>query len=209
MRAQSTPDGYRFSGEAPWVTGWGLIDVLHVAARDENDTIVWALLPALPSSTLAVEPLEMLAVTSSRTVTLRFDDHPVPAGAVTGTLPYAEWPARDAAGLRLNGSLALGLSERCRLLLTDGTLAAAIARDIDAARSALDAAATEYLPAARAAASDLALRATATLMTAVGARGILAGGTAQRLFREAGFLLVFGSRPPIRADLLRRLARTP
>jgi alkylation response protein AidB-like acyl-CoA dehydrogenase len=67
-------------------------------------------------------------------------------------------------------------------------LAAALARDIDAARSALDAASPEYLPAARAAASDLALRATATLMTAVGARGILAGGTAQRLFREAGFL---------------------
>jgi alkylation response protein AidB-like acyl-CoA dehydrogenase len=151
----------------------------------------------------------MLAVTASRTVTLRFDGHPVPAGTVTGTLPYAEWPARDAAGLRLNGSLALGLADRCRLLLTDGALAAALARDIDAGRSALDAASPEYLPAARAAASDLALRAAGTLLTAVGARGIVAGQTAQRLLREAGFLLVFGSRPPIRADLLRRLARTP
>ena len=209
MRAQTTSDGYRFTGEAPWVTGWGLVDVVHVAARDEDDTIVWALLPAVASATLTVEPLEMLAVTASGTVTLRFDGHPVPAGTVTGTLPYAEWPARDAAGLRLNGSLALGLAERCRLSLTDDALAAALARDIDAARSALDAASPEYLPAARAAASDLALRAAGTLLTAVGARGIVAGQTAQRLLREAGFLLVFGSRPPIRADLLRRLARTP
>src|SRR6185436_3432433 len=180
MRAHATPDGYRFTGEAPWVTGWGLVDVVHVAARDENDTIVWALLPAVASATLTVEPLEMLAVTASRTVTLRFDGHPVPAGTVTGTLPYAEWPARDAAGLRLNGSLALGLAERCRLSLTDDALAAALARDIDAGRSALDAASPEYLPAARAAASELALRAAATLLTAVGARGIVAGQTAQR-----------------------------
>jgi alkylation response protein AidB-like acyl-CoA dehydrogenase len=207
LRARAVPGGYELTGEAPWVTGWGLVDVIHTAARLDDDTIVWALVDARPSATLTAEPLELVAVTASLTATLHFDGHPVPAERVTGTLPYAEWPARDAAGLRLNGSLALGVADRCRRLLADPGLAASLARDVDAARSALDAASPAYLPVARAGASELALRAAATLLTAVGARAILAGETPQRLLREASFLLVFGSRPQIRADLLRRVSR--
>lgn len=206
LRARAVGDGYELTGEAPWVTGWGLVDVIHVAARLDDDTIVWALLDARASDTLTAEPLELVAVTASRTVTLRFDAHAVRLDQVTGTLPYDQWPARDAAGLRLNGSLALGLADRCRRLLTEPALAASLGRDVDAARSALDAASPDYLPVARAGASQLAIRAAATLLTAVGARGILTGETAQRLIRESAFLLVFGSRPGIRADLLRRVS---
>jgi alkylation response protein AidB-like acyl-CoA dehydrogenase len=78
---------------------------------------------------------------------------------------------------------------------------------VAAARAALDAASPENLPVARAAAAELALRAAASVLTAVGARGILTGQTPQRLLREAGFLLVFGSRPSIKVDLLRRVSR--
>ena len=44
LRARATGGGYVLDGVAPWVTGWGYIDTLHVAARQEDDTIVWALL---------------------------------------------------------------------------------------------------------------------------------------------------------------------
>jgi hypothetical protein len=69
----------------------------------------------------------------------------------------------------------------------------------------LDAASTEALPDARAAACELALRAANALTVAHGSRAIVAGEHAQRLAREALFLAVFGSRPPIKASLLRRL----
>jgi len=75
-------------------------------------------------------------------------------------------------------------------------------------RRALDGAATEQLPAARAAASDLAMRAATRLTVASGSRSILIGQHPQRLAREALFLLVFGSRPPIREELLRMIERT-
>ena len=39
-------------------------------------------------------------------------------------------------------------------------------------------------------------------MVRTGSRAVLAGNHAQRLYREAGFLLVFGSRPAIRDELL-------
>jgi alkylation response protein AidB-like acyl-CoA dehydrogenase len=74
-------------------------------------------------------------------------------------------------------------------------------------RSDLDAADPGELPAARAAAAELAWRATGSLVVAQGARSIVTDHHAQRLAREALFLLVFGSRPAIRDELAKRLTR--
>jgi hypothetical protein len=114
------------------------------------------------------------------------------------TVPLAELRAGDAAGLRTNGSLALGLVARCARLLGPSPLD----RDLAAVRTRLDAAGPGELPAARAAASALAHRATGLLVAATGSRAVLAGAHAERLAREALFLLVFGSRPAIREALV-------
>ena len=196
LRARAVPGGYRLDGSSPWVTGWGLTDTLYVAARDERDTIIWSVLD-VPAPTLSAEPLQLVAVMASRTVELRFDQHFVPAGRVAGTLPLADWQRRDRAGLRMNGSLALGLAARCAQLIGPGPL-----RDeLSACRARLDAAGPDDLPAARAAACELAMRAAAALVVARGASAILASQDAQRLAREALFLLVFGSRPTIKQAL--------
>ena len=139
----------------------------------------------------------MVAVMASSTVELSFTGHPVPAGRVTATLPLAQWRSRDAAGLRSNGSLALGLAARCGELIGPGPLDGQLAR----CRTALDSADPASMPAARAAACELALRATAALVVSQGSTAILADQDAQRLAREALFLLVFGSRPPIKQAL--------
>ena len=51
LRARAVPGGYLLDGSSPWVTGWGLTNTLYVAARDEQDTIVWAVLdvPVFPA----------------------------------------------------------------------------------------------------------------------------------------------------------------
>ena len=46
LRARPAEGGYVLDGTSPWVTGWRYIDTLHVAARREDDTIVWAVLDA-------------------------------------------------------------------------------------------------------------------------------------------------------------------
>ena len=139
----------------------------------------------------------MVAVMASSTVQLSFAGHRVPPERVTATLPFAQWPSRDAAGLRANGSLALGLAARCCELIGPGPLDEQLAQ----VRTALDSAGPDAMPGARAAACELALRATAALVVSQGSSAILAGQDAQRLAREALFLLVFGSRPPIRQAL--------
>jgi alkylation response protein AidB-like acyl-CoA dehydrogenase len=213
LRARLAEGGYVLDGTSPWVTGWGYIDTLYVAARAEDDTVVWAVLDAggaqatstatLTAPTLTAQALDMVAVMASSTVELSFTGHPVPAGRVTATLPLAQWRDRDAAGLRANGSLALGLAARCAGLIGPGPLDEQLAR----CRAALDMADPASMPAARAAACELALRATAALIVSQGSSAIRADQDAQRLAREALFLLVFGSRPPIRQALAGLLTR--
>ncbi|MGX5657838.1 acyl-CoA dehydrogenase family protein, partial [Geodermatophilus nigrescens] len=103
-------------GAVPWVTGWGLVDVLVVAARDGED-VAFMLADAVEGPTLEAVPQPLVAVQASATVELRFSGHRVPAGRLLGTTPLAQVRAGDAAGLRVNGSLALGLVRRCAALV--------------------------------------------------------------------------------------------
>lgn len=200
---QVRPDGgdLVLDGRVPWVTGWGHIDVLLVAARDEADDVCFLLVDATAGPTLGVRPQRMVAVTASATVGLTLAGHRVPAGRLVRTVPLAELRAGDPAGLRPNGSLALGLIARCARLLGPSPLDGELA----AARRRLDDAGPDGLPAARAAASALAHRAAGLLVASTGSSAVLAGAHAERLAREALFLLVFGSRPAIRQSLVAEL----
>jgi alkylation response protein AidB-like acyl-CoA dehydrogenase len=189
-------------GAAPWVTGWGLVDVLLVAARDEADRVHFVLVDAVAGPTLSAVPQRMVAVQASASVELSFGRHRVPADRLVRSAPLADLLAGDAAGLRFNGSLSLGLVLRCTRLLGPSALDG----DLVAARTGLDVAGPGDLPAARAAAAALALRAAGALVVATGSRSLLTGSVAERTAREALFLLVFGSRPAIRAALLGELA---
>jgi hypothetical protein len=77
--------------------------------------------------------------------------------------------------------------------------------ELDDCRAALDTADDAEMPEARARASELAMRAAVALIVHEGSRSIVVGQHAQRLAREAMFLLVFGSRPEIKHALLNQL----
>lgn len=207
LRALARPGGYIFDGISPWVTGWGHIDTLYAAARDESDHVVWGLLDLRPEGDAGVsaEPLDMVAVRASQTVQTRFEQCFVPAERIVQTMRFADWTVADAAGLRTNGSLALGVAARCCQLLGPGPLDAQLA----AARDQLDAGTPQTLPAARAAAAELAWRAAGALVVATGSAAILTSSQAQRLAREAAFLLVFASRPGIKTGLGELLTTRP
>jgi alkylation response protein AidB-like acyl-CoA dehydrogenase len=191
--------GFVLDGRVPWVTGWDMVDVVHVAACADDDVLHFLLVDA--AGVPASPPLDLVAARASRTVTVRFDGHQVPADRLTGTTPLAEWLAGEASGSALNGFLALGVAGRCARLLGTGDFDDELA----ACRAALLAAEGGAIPAARAAASTLAMRAATRLMVGTGSRSVLCSDHAQRLVREAAFLLVFGTRPAIRDALLARL----
>ncbi len=202
IRVRTVPGGYRLTGESAWVTGWGMVDVLLVGGVDERNLLHYFLIDAAETKTLTTRPIELLAVQASRTVSLRFTDHFVPADRLGLTQPMNEFVAAEAGGSVMNGFLALGVAGRCARLLGAEDLAAEIA----GARIRLLTASGDEVPEARAHSSMLAARAAARLMVQTGSRSVLADQHAGRLYRESGFLLVFGLRPAIKERLLWQLS---
>jgi alkylation response protein AidB-like acyl-CoA dehydrogenase len=206
ITARPDGEGWRIDGTAAWMTGWGAIDVINVAAVCD-DRIVWFLCDAVEGPSVRVDPVPLSAVNSSGTVTLHLTDHVVAPDRVLGVNPLGEWRSRDGANLRQNGSFPLGLALRCARLI--GEAGASIELAVDGARAELDARAqaedVEGLAAARAEATWLAVRASAALTVAGAGRSMITDAHAQRLGREAMFLLVQGQTAPIRAAQLRLL----
>lgn len=196
--------GWVFRGSAPWVTGWGHIDLVHAAARNGAD-IVWALVDADDGPTLHSTLPELATVDSTRTVELEWRDHFVPDDRITSVENFDEWRARYRLGLRNNGSFPLGVASRaCRLLERPEFDARLVVL-----RDGLDAASVDEMPSARADAALFAVTAATALVAQVGGRGVVATHDAQRLYREAMFLLVQGQTPEIKAHMLDRLAPAP
>jgi alkylation response protein AidB-like acyl-CoA dehydrogenase len=201
LTAQPTAGGWVLDGHAPWVSGWGLVSLLLTVARGPQDTAVTLLVDAHEQPGLVAARQRLAAANASVTVRLSFAGLFVPDSRVVGQQPYD--PARQQAeGLRPNGSLALGVARRCCTLIGPS----ALDDELCGCRAELDAAGTDAMPAARARACELAVRAAHVLAVRRGSTSALAGDPAERLTREAAFLLVFGSRPAIKDALLGRLS---
>ena len=201
--AERSGDGWVLRGVAPFVTGWGHIDAVLVAAHGA-DRLVWMLLPADEAPTLTSQRLRLAAVDSSVTVELHFDGHVVGHDDVVEVIDYEDWLSFYRTGLRTNGALMLGVAGRALKLLGPSPLDA----ELDAARTALQAAEVEEMPDRRAQVGYIGVRATSALVSSVGGRAITLAHHAQRLAREALFLLVQGQTADIRSGHLRRLGAT-
>lgn len=201
IRARPAEGGWLFSGTAPFVTGWGRIDVIHTSAFDQAGNVIWALVDAQENGRLRAERLRLMAVDASSTVRARFDDLFVPAERVTSVVPAERWESIGPGAVRTHAALGLGVTRRCCRLLGPGPLD----DELEECRARLRDLTPEDIPQARSAVCDLAYRAAAGLFVSEGSRAVVAGGHPERLAREALFLLVFGSRPAIKSALLDRL----
>jgi alkylation response protein AidB-like acyl-CoA dehydrogenase len=201
LRGFRVDGGWRLDGTVPWVTGWGMIDVILTGAVVDDREEVWALIPATPAETLTAERYRLVAADASATVALTFIGHFVADDVVVGVEPHTPPPANDGGG-RSNGSLALGVTRRACLLMGPSPIDA----ELDAVRNRLDGVSDDEMAASRAAACELAFRATARLVVHTGSRGIGLDHHAQMLARQAQFTAVFGTRPAIRASLLEELS---
>ncbi len=204
--------GWRLDGFSPWCTGWGMVSDLLVAARIDGDpgTVAWFVIPAAEGNGLAAERLSLQAVDATVTVSLRFTGFEVAAGCFLGADDYAVVGHAAGRGLRPNGSLALGLALRCADAIDQvGTAetSACSQRLIDRVvelRRRMDVADDAALVSCRVDAVLLAVDAAVAIVAAHGARSAMSGSDAERAMREATFLLVFGSRPSIKQELLCR-----
>lgn len=194
---QVTPveGGWRFDGTAPWVTGWGLSDVVMIGGLSPNDEVVFAPVDAADALGLvASEPLRMAAVTASRTVRLTMDALVVPDADVVSCTPYAEWAAADRRGPVNVNPAVFGITRAALQLVDAAPLERAMERVRRDAYALLDEADPDERREDRLRlkieAGALAMRATTAAIAAGGGRSMALTSTAQRLAREALFLVV-------------------
>ncbi|MFD6058264.1 acyl-CoA dehydrogenase [Rhodococcus wratislaviensis] len=206
--ATETDDGYTITGYAPFVTGWGLVDVIGVTAYDRRaQKTVTFLMDATDGPNIHANRICLSAADASHTVELTFDEHHVPHASVIhvrkarrGGLSLA-----DRLVLRLNGSLALGVARAC---LTEadhtGHPTPQLWETHTTIRDALNNAATGNgdIYDARARASQFAVTAANYVATAAGSTSVQRGEPTERMLREAAFSAVCTTTPEIKSRIL-------
>jgi alkylation response protein AidB-like acyl-CoA dehydrogenase len=197
LKAIETNDGWRLEGDAPWVSGWGIVDAIFLTARTADDTVVSFVIDAAEQPGIEATRYQLSAMNASSTVRLVFTDYFIPNSRYVGSQPYAPGLERPE-GLRVNGSLALGIARRCCELLGPTLLD----DELRQCRDDLDAFETKDIATSRARAAELAVRAAHVLAVSRGSRSAIAGDIAERTTREAALLLIFASRPAIKEALL-------
>ncbi|MDQ3978377.1 MAG: acyl-CoA/acyl-ACP dehydrogenase [Actinomycetota bacterium] len=216
VRARSVDGGWVFSGEAPWVTSWGLAGLYAVAALSEDDLVVFAAVDGDDELLVPSPPLRLAAMNASATVRLGLHDLAVPDERVITVLPLDEWRARDRVATAQPNPAAFGVAGACTRLLAelDGGSAAVLEQERLRVRDESYRLADEGGPGPeavqrlvelRAWSLELAVRSASALVAAVGGRSMLLDHPAQRLLREAAFYAIQAQTPAVREAALRRL----
>lgn len=213
---------WRFTGTAPWYTGWGINDVAVVAGASRDSEAVFALVPAEASARLRPgEPMDTLAVAAARTVALHLDGLVVPDDGILAVTPIAEWAAADSHTTANVSPAVFGVAqaavERLRLGADPAgrDSGAALGDAINGVRAeAYDlidhAAPGEQLGRRldlRAEALRLCVDAATALVVSRGGRAMMRTDDAQLLARWALFLTVQAQTADLRAELLGSFVR--
>ncbi|WP_133914424.1 acyl-CoA dehydrogenase family protein [Streptomyces sp. NBC_00582] len=200
VRAVRERGGWRFDGKVPWYTGWGLNDVLLLAGVTDTDEALFAFTEARDQPGLrASPPLRLAALTAARTVSLDLDGLWLPDDAVALRTPHTSWSATDRLRTVNANPAVFGIAEAALALVDEETAAplrARLTQVRDQAYALIDEAKPhEHLPerlALRTRSHALLQAATTAAVVTGGGRSMLLTSRAQRLAREALFLLVQG-----------------
>jgi alkylation response protein AidB-like acyl-CoA dehydrogenase len=208
----ATPTGptWRLDGLCPWVTGADASDTLVVGGAAADGQSVFFVVPRETLGLSIASPLEMLALSGSRTSSVTFD----------GVVVEDAITPREG-GVRTGGlattALALGATRAAvNIVATEAAArpaltaaAAGLAAEADAIRTRLIAATTaESIDRnqLRAHANSLVVRAAQAALTATKGAGFVVGHPAERLVRESLFFLVWSCPQAVSTAVLCDLA---
>jgi len=209
VRAERVEGGYRVSGVAPWVTGWGILDsfILGAVRVPDNDHIYFYVPKVDVGKSLVPGPrIPLVVMNASDTVEVTLSDLFIPDDHVLYDRPAAFLLRSDHCGISGHVFLPLGCARGSVHYLTaladrrgsDSVRAATeeLSREIsDVRREALEwsgacaelADYKDHALHARASAITLAVRAAHAAVTAMGGSAHLLSQPPQRLLRESIF----------------------
>jgi alkylation response protein AidB-like acyl-CoA dehydrogenase len=219
--------GLAVSGRAPWVTGWGTLDLYLMGAGVEaSDDVAFFCFPGEEVPGVHPhEPAEVVAMQAAVNVPVDLVDVFVPSEEIVQVLPRESWRRRDSARTAQPTSAVFGVTMRAVGLLAEvgrrtgdegiAATAAALAAELNDCRERSYEAADAFdagedvdldeLRALRAWSFDLAQRTTYAFVIASGGRAMERTHPAQRLYREASFYAVQSQGPDVKQVTLKLL----
>jgi len=213
LRARREGDGYVVSGSLPWVSNVGDGHLAIVAAAVEDEGYIMFATPSTAAGFESRSCLEFSGLEGTQTLTLRFQNVRVPAEDVLAhPAQFKQYVSRIKPGFVLGQiGMGIGIVRACIAIARDSNasvghvnaflddqeaelaaqLAGVEARVAELAPLA-QAGATDMLPVlkARAAISELTLKAANSAVLHAGAKGYLMIHPAQRRLREAVFVAI-------------------
>jgi hypothetical protein len=215
VRAEPDGTGWRLHGRADWCTGWGLTDLVMIAAATPDDRFLFTLLPARPTEGLRTgAPLPLAAMAGTRTVALELDGLRVDPDAVLGLADAPAYRALDAARTAQPTPPTTGLLRRVLAELGPDVAGPLAERGEYLRAEALaltDVPVHERLTERAQVRGELGVLTVTAANTLVAARrggAMLLDRPEQRWAREATFLLIQAQTPPVRAAQLRTFTGT-
>lgn len=225
--ATEVAGGYRLDGEVPWVTGLGFFPEFLVGAAREDGSAVFGPVPLGDADQecgrlRASSPMDLAAMGSAMTVSVRFEGWLLPDDRVAFVRPPGWIHRNDLVNIVLQGFFAVGCAEAGLDVATMATARrssealvraiAALRGEIAECRAALGASqatgeeTTEERLRLRAWAIELAVRCAHTGIAATGGSANSVGHAAQRVYREALVYTVSAQTTPIMEATVERLA---
>lgn len=213
LRARREGDGYVVNGSLPWVSNVGKGHLAIVAAAVEDEGYIMFAVPSSATGFQSRPCLEFSGLEGTQTLNLRFQNVAVPADDVLAHPDqFKQYVSRIKPGFVLGQiGMGIGIVRACITIARDSNssvghvnvflddqesdLFAQLA-DVEAQAAKLapiaQAGATDMLPVlkARAAISELTLKAANSAVLHAGAKGYLMIHPAQRRLREAVFVAI-------------------
>ncbi len=200
--------GWRLDGLCPWVTGADSSDTIVTGAATDDGSLFFVV-PTTAAGMVVEAPLEMLALSGSRTSAVRF----------TGVQPAFVITPQGSNATRTGGlattALALGSARSAIALVAAeanrrpdlAAIAAGLTSDLEPLEHRLLAAGLEGIALEdrdrlRGEATSLVLRAGQAALTAAKGAGFVRGHPAERLVRESLFFLVWSCPQSVTAAML-------
>jgi len=207
-----TNNTWRLNGLCPWVTGADSSDTIVTGALTETGEQFFFVVPTAAKGLDIAPPMQMLALSGSRTSSVAFQDVepadvivPAEAGVRTGGL------ATTALAVGATRAAIAILDEEARGRPALEPVAAGLRAEVDALWRQLDESADGGIEPAdrdrlRAHANGLVVRAAQAALTASKGAGFVAGHPAERLVRESMFFLVWSCPQSVTSAVMCELA---
>lgn len=227
MRAEPVEGGYVLDGEVPWVTGWDFYEEFLIGAQLPSGEALFAPVPLRAGAGVIVSsPMELAAMGSANTVSVRFEGFFLPEARVAFIRPSGWIRNNDQINIALQGHFAIGCAQAGIDVIRQAAerrsvhflaeAADAFQKELEDCRRAtaeaqrsVDEETTEERLKVRAWAIDLAARAAHGAVTASSGAANSVDHPAQRIYREALVYTVSAQTTPIMEATLKRLICRP